>query len=313
MRAFRAAGAFLCVVVCAGGVAAAVSATHKEVKTIRVPGVQGQYLLSTFCLSDEGNLLVCLAKRQEIRVLSPEGKQTAVWKLPFLPQAICAGSGGAVYVGGGGDKLARLTKDGKVDRVVDLPVGQASYRGVTAVAASGKDLFVAFRNKAGLTAYRYDQALGSPKQVLTGLRGCCGQMHLIARGGVVYVADNTRHRVARYDRDGKLLGTFGSRSRTDVKGFGSCCNPMNLCFSPKGEICTSESGVARVKRYSPEGKFLGLVGTYAGASGCVHVAVAVSKDGSRVYVIDVGLSTIRVLRRGAAVAAVSAGSAAAGR
>ena len=46
--------------------------------------------------------------------------------------------------------------------------------------------------------------------------------------GAVHVAENSRHRIVRYDRDGKVLAQWGKRSRQDVKGFGACCNPMNL-------------------------------------------------------------------------------------
>ncbi|MCD6303771.1 MAG: hypothetical protein J7M21_02275 [Planctomycetes bacterium] len=115
---------------------------------------------------------------------------------------------------------------------------------------------------------------------------------------MLYVADNTRHRVARYDRSGRLLSAFSKASRSDPAGFGSCCNPMNVCFGPDGALYTSEASLHRIKRYSTSGKYLGPVGTYSARGGCKHVAVAVGKSGRDVYVIDVSAGNIRVLRRG---------------
>jgi hypothetical protein len=128
----------------------------------------------------------------------------------------------------------------------------------------------------------------------------------VAKDGVLYVAENARHRVVRFDRDGEVLSTWGRRARTNVAEFGSCCNPMNLCFGPGGVLYTAESGLGRVKRYTPEGKFLGLVGyvgvtrfTRAGrlAASCSNIAIAVNKDGSRVFVQDLKKNIIRVLAK----------------
>jgi hypothetical protein len=35
---------------------------------------------------------------------------------------------------------------------------------------------------------------------------------------------------------------------------------VNFDFAPNGTLYTAESGVGRVKKYSPQGEFLGLVG-----------------------------------------------------
>jgi hypothetical protein len=79
---------------------------------------------------------------------------------------------------------------------------------------------------------------------------------------------------------------------------------MNLCFGPEGELYTAESGLGRIKRYTPDGKFLGLVG-YAGverfnrrgrlAASCSNITVAVDEDASRIYVLDFKNNIIRIL------------------
>lgn len=268
--------------------------THKEAAPITFRDLTKRLSLATFCLNEKGNLLVCIARPSQVRTISPSGKRLAAWNVPFTPQAICTAPKGITYVGGL-NKVARLGPAGKVLKTIDLPTGGSRYQRVTALAADGKDLFVGFRGRSGYTVYRCDGDFGSGKQILKGQRGCCGQFHFIARNGMLYVADNCRHRVARYDRNGRFLSAWGQRSRTGIEGFGSCCNPMNLCFGPNGEIYTAEASLLRIKSYSPEGKLLGLVGTFGGRGGCRHVAVAASDSGSKVYMIDVYRNSIRVL------------------
>jgi hypothetical protein len=69
-------------------------------------------------------------------------------------------------------------------------------------------------------------------------------------------------------------------------------------------IYASESGMARVKRYSLDGKYLDLTG-YVGlqrinqagglAASCSNVAIAVTPNGGKVYIQDVKKNLIRVL------------------
>lgn len=69
---------------------------------------------------------------------------------------------------------------------------------------------------------------------------------------------------------------------------------MNLCFLKDGEIVTSESE-GLVKRFSPTGEFLGLIGKAKVSGGCKNVAVAASPDGKRIYFYDLQGSKIIIL------------------
>jgi sugar lactone lactonase YvrE len=154
--------------------------------------------------------------------------------------------------------------------------------------------------------FRLDRDLREAVKVMDELRACCQRLDLVAKDDKLYVSENARHRVLACDRDGNVLAKWGARDRTAIEGFGSCCNPMNLCFGSTGELYTAESGLGRIKRYSRDGKFLGLVG-YVGverfnratrlAASCSNIAVAVSADGSRVYVLDLKNNLIRRLAR----------------
>jgi len=302
--------------------AAQAEATHQEAGSIGTSGQGRIGRLTTLCVTGDDRLLACDARASDVKVFDLQGVLKATWKLPFPPSAICWAADGTIYVGGVA-KLAKLGKDGKVLRTADvaqalttsqaggasrfrsgrLPVGKAS-----GMAATDKDLFASFGSGWSLRAkaviVRFDRDLGSAKKIAEGMHGCCQRLDLTTKDGTLYVAENSRYRVVKMDRDGKSLGSWGKRDRRNIEGFGSCCNPMNLCFGPGGVLYTSESGLGRVKRYTTDGKFLSLVGevgvtrfTRAGglAASCSNIAIAASSDGSRVFVQDVKTNGIRVL------------------
>ncbi|NQT89455.1 hypothetical protein HQ560_21985, partial [bacterium] len=169
-------------------------------------------------------------------------------------------------------------------------------RKVTAIAITGADVFVACpaTEGYGYDVWRTTADLKNPKKIVTGLRGCCGQMDIQASKGKLIVAENGRFRVACYDREGKQLATWGKGDRKSAEGFGSCCNPMNARIGPDGNIYTSESNVGRIKRFSPDGKLLGVIGTATIVPGCKHVAIGMNKDMSHFYMLDITRTNIIV-------------------
>ena len=292
------------------------TASHEEIDPIPVEFER----LTSLCLHGNGNLLACDGGAKQIKVINPAGEQVDAMKLDFAPEAIEVAADGTIYCGGEG-KLARLDAAGKVLGAAEIPelsalaeverrrARPANYR-VSGIAISGKVLFVAYGAGGGRGSrsklLRFDSELTNPRLIAEDLRGCCQRCDVAASDGVFYVAENTAHRVVRFDAKGRVVGKWGEHSRTDLSGFGSCCNPMNLCFGPGGALYTAESGMARVKRYTPGGKFLGLVG-YVGterfreasrlAVSCSNIAIAVAPDGNRIYVMDYAKNRIRVLQK----------------
>lgn len=294
-------------------------ATHRETGVLDIDFGT----LTAMCMSPDGTLLASDAKDKVIKIISSDGKVDRELKVEFGPEAIDVGADGMIYCGGQGE-LAVLDKDGKVLKSAKIPQDAASATGrqgnrrpssrgirVSGIAISDKDVFVTFgsgwslRSKAKL--YRFDKDLKNPLKLAEGLRGCCQRCDISVRDGYLYVAENSAHRVVKYDRDGAVLDKWGTRSRDDIKGFGSCCNPMNICFAAeKGVIYTSESGIARVKKHSLDGKFIELIG-YVGterferashqAASCSNIAIAASQDGKRVYVMDYTRNKIRLLEQ----------------
>lgn len=104
----------------------------------------------------------------------------------------------------------------------------ARLQRIHGIAASDKAVYVAtaMAKGYGYAVWRMDRDFGNAKEIITGLSGCCGQINIQARGGELFVAENSRHRVVRYDREGKKLAAWGKRDRDGAAGgFGGCCNP----------------------------------------------------------------------------------------
>ncbi|MEE8452802.1 MAG: hypothetical protein V3R99_12835 [Thermoguttaceae bacterium] len=292
------------------------SASHEEVDSI---SVEFEWL-SALQMHTDGNLLACDRGANVIRVIDPAGKLVASIQLEFGPEAIDVAADGTIYCGGGG-QLAKMNADGKVLLTATIPdpprtpeqqprrYASEPHR-VSGIAAGKEALFVAFgeggHRSSKSKLFRFDLDLNDPKQIAEDLRGCCQRCDVATRDGIFYVAENTAHRIVRFGAKGEVLGHWGEQSRTELEGFGSCCNPMNLCFGPDGVLYTSESGMARVKRYTAEGKFLGLVGyvgttRFSSASGmaasCSNISIAVAAEGDRIYVMDYTNRHIRVLQK----------------
>jgi hypothetical protein len=197
--------------------------------------------------------------------------------------------------------VAQNAGDKPSDEQIEQQVAAMSaYKLKTAsISASGKEVFLAVPAMVGYgyDVWRMSDTFEGAKNIVTGLRGCCGQMDVQCNADGVFVAENSRHRVCRYDRDGELITTWGERDLEGLAGFGSCCNPMNVAFGPGGEVYTAESTTGRIKRYSPKGELLGLVGNVDLVPGCKKVSIAVNGDGSRVYMLDMTRTHIVLMTR----------------
>jgi len=246
-----------------------------------------------------------------LKVVSPEGKVLATWPMTdgLAPKMIFGCDDGTVYVAGGG-RLAQFTADGKLVKMVDTDKIYGQKAAASGLCADKEHVFIAFgmgnSTRATEDFYRFKRDLTEPKMIVERQYGCCSHIDLRVVGNELLIAENSRHRVNRFDLDGKPLGTWGRRDRANLEGFAACCNPCNFDLGNDGVLYTAESGVGRVKKYSPDGKFLGLVGhvdttkfdhgSQLAAQSC-YIPIEVNKDASRVYVMDVRAAIIRVLAK----------------
>jgi hypothetical protein len=171
---------------------------------------------------------------------------------------------------------------------------------ITSIAVSGSDVFLAcpMAKTTGYAVWRTDLNFGNPEKIIESLSGCCSQMDIKAKNGEVWVAHNSKHKVDHFDRQGKLLSSFGKTDRMNPDGFGGCCEPKNLRFSAEGDLFAAESGPPTcVKRFSTAGEFLGVMAIAPWTTGCVRVTTEVSADGSRFYMLHSDENTIQVFTK----------------
>lgn len=169
-----------------------------------------------------------------------------------------------------------------LESMLDYLVPSRTYS--PSLSSEGDAVILTLEKFRGYEVLKLDRNLDNPKTILGDLRGCCGQMDVIASGGRIFTAENTKFEVGVYDLEGKKLSSFGQRFKEGNQGFGSCCNPMNVLRYENGDLLTAESSIGTLKRFSAEGKLLGVVGRARIGEGCKHVAVGFDPQRDRYYV-----------------------------
>ncbi|MGI9178061.1 MAG: hypothetical protein ACR2IT_09420 [Pirellulales bacterium] len=160
---------------------------------------------------------------------------------------------------------------------------------IASISASKDDIVYACSSStgSGYDVWRTDLDFGAPVKIGQSLRGCCGQMDVQVNDNGIYAAENTRHRVRCYSRDGKEQFEFVSRELGQPDSFEGCCNPMNVAFGADGSVYTAEAGIGRIKRFTKDGRFQQLVGQVDLVPGCKKVAISVSPAGDVIYMLDI--------------------------
>ncbi len=145
----------------------------------------------------------------------------------------------------------------------------------TGVGAGTRDLFVVCSAPGySYNAWRLTHDLDDPKLIVKGLRGCCGQMDCQTDGTDLWIPVNGEHLVYHYDRDGKVLNTFGKRDAEAADGFGGCCEPKNLRLADDGYVYCAQSGPpVCVKRFTADGQFQDVACFPLYETGCVRASV----------------------------------------
>jgi len=248
-----------------------------------------------------------------LKIVSPDGKVLSTWPMTdgLVPKMICGTEDGKVYVGGGGILAIFDSKGTLLKRIdTDAILGKKSL--TSGLSVNDEHLVIAFAIGWGLKStevvYRMNPNLTSPKKIVDKQYGCCAHIDMEIKGDRLLIAENSRFRVNQFDiRTGKFLGTWGRRDRVNIEGFAACCNPVNTDIGPDGVLYTAESGIGRVKKYSADGDYLGLVGYVdttkylkfgkGVASVSCYIPIEVNHDGSRIYIMDVrSIRAVRAVR-----------------
>ena len=104
--------------------------------------------------------------------------------------------------------------------------------------------------------------------------------------GTAYVLDQQRGAILVFDRNGKIVKTIGSRGT----GAGHLLAPSALALDAAGDIYVADTGNGRIAHFTVNGGYVGSLGSFGSPRG-----VAVTPDGSRIYVADAGTDHIYVI------------------
>lgn len=82
----------------------------------------------------------------------------------------------------------------------------------------------------------------------------------VSPDGLLRVTNPGTHRVEAYTFDGDYEEPLAwGKASLQVDGFCGCCNPAQFALLPDGRFVTAEKGIPRVKVYTAEGQFVGVV------------------------------------------------------
>ncbi len=207
--------------------------------------------------------LVYVAGDKAIRIFAQGGGLSGEIKLADMPGCVAAGGDGNIYIGVKGH-VEVYDREGK--QLASWPVsGENDDSLLTSIAVWKNDVFVA---DAGNRIVLHYDTVGKPINRIGGKnedKSIAGFVIpspyfdlAVGSDGLLRVANPGRHRVEAYTYDGNLEFWWGKFS-SDVTGFTGCCNPVNFAILEDGSFVTCEKGVIRVKVYSPEGDFVGVV------------------------------------------------------
>jgi hypothetical protein len=204
---------------------------------------------------------IYVAGDQAIRIFSDGGATLGKIDLAGAPRCLTVVPDGTIYIG---------LKD-HVEVFDAQRQRQASWESLgpnallTSIAVSGDNVFLADAgdrvvvrcNRAGKvisTIGRKDPLKNVPGFVIPS-----PYFDLAVTGdGLLRVVNPGQRRIEAYTFDGDLEFWWGTPS-AKIDGFCGCCNPVNIALLPDGSFVTCEKGLVRVKIYSSEGQFKGVV------------------------------------------------------
>lgn len=111
--------------------------------------------------------------------------------------------------------------------------------------------------------------------------------------GMLWAANTGKHKLIRFDSDGETLSAWGKTSAA-VEGFCGCCNPSHFAIMPDGSFITTEKGIVRVKKYSPQGEFIGaLAGPESFMQSSTGLEIAIN-SANEILVLEPAMQCIHV-------------------
>lgn len=235
------------------------------------------------CLAVDSDGLIVVAADSQLLFHNPDGTLERSIGTPEPVRALCCHTSGKVLVTFK-DRVAGLESGGTFQRIGE-PFKRTSALTGLAVSDTGS-IFVA--DSGERVIWRLDASgklLGQIQPETKGFSVPRAFFPIAWHDGKLVVADPGRHQVQTYSPEGKLLSTWGARSR-ELDGFSGCCNPVAIAAMPDGSLITAERGQTRLKRFNPEGR---LERVLASPEDFAESTLAARKDSDDVFGCQGGL------------------------
>lgn len=245
---------------------------------------------SALAVDAAGQLVV--GGEHEVAVLSPDGKEL-VRRFPVAEAVTClAAAQDGTVLAGVGDHVVVYGRDGR-------PVAEWAMFGTNAMLTSlvvdEEDVYVA--DAGAHCVWRLDRR----GKLLVVIRRAAGGFVIpsayfdvaVGAGDGVWVVDPGRHEVINYSPQGEARTSWG-KAGFEVDGFSGCCNPIHIALLADGSFVTAEKGIARVKKMSTGGAFIGVIAGPASFFKGTRIADLAVDGHGRVLVLDPDRKAIRI-------------------
>ena len=215
--------------------------------------------VSALAVGPDGHIYV--AGGQAIVVFDLDGEEINRFSLSRAPDCMAVGPDGAILLGMR-DHVEELSAEGTPKPAWDK-LGDKAY--ISSIAAGEDEVYVADAGRR--VVLRFDR-----KGTLLGRIGEADEereipgfvvpspyfdVALDAHSGL-WAVNPGRLGIENYRPNGDLV-TAWYRPSMRPDGFCGCCNPTHIAFRSDGGLVTTEKGISRVKLYSPDQVFMGLV------------------------------------------------------
>ncbi len=240
--------------------------------------------------------IIAITGDRQLLLLDLDGKILRTQELPTIARCVAIDPTGLIYVGT--DK-AIAVYDQTCQLKAHWPeLGPRTY--LTSIAIAKDSIFVGDAGNKVVLQYSLDGRIQRRFGEKDDARKIPGlviyQPHLdvtITKDQQIWITNPGRHSVENYANDGQWKSCWGIAS-FEIQGFSGCCNPSHIAILENGFFITSEKGLCRIKIYTPDGKFHGVVAGYESlGTGIEPLDIAIDNQ-QRILVLDSSRKAIRV-------------------
>jgi hypothetical protein len=265
---------------------------YTEIRTIE-PGLSN---LNALAIDSSDQLYISGTGR--LRICDLQGNVKREWKPETNPECIAVAADGTVFLGMR-DHVEVYGQAGERKQVWPALDG-TPY--ITALAVTTNFVFIAdYGNRRVLKCNMDGAILGTigdkdPARDIPGFVIPSPYFDLVlGTDNTLWIVNPGRHLLQNFTYNGDLRSSWGKSSMA-LDGFCGCCNPSYIAILPDGTFVTSEKGLDRVKIYTADGSYAGVVaGPEQLSEGTTGLNLAVDSS-ENIYVLDPLGTTIRVFK-----------------